>query len=53
MFENILVPLDGSELSEQALPIPRDLAQQLGSTIHLIHAVSIGAKRAAGAGGGD
>ena len=30
MFENILVPLDGSELSEQALPIARDLAQHWG-----------------------
>jgi nucleotide-binding universal stress UspA family protein len=38
MFEKILVPLDGSE---QAIPIARDLALQLGSTIHLIHAVSV------------
>jgi nucleotide-binding universal stress UspA family protein len=44
----ILVPLDGSELSEQALPIARDLALQLGSTIHLIHAVSIEHELSAG-----
>jgi nucleotide-binding universal stress UspA family protein len=41
MFENILVPLDGSELSEQALPVVRDLARQLGSTVHLIQVVPI------------
>ena len=40
MFNNILVPLDGSELSERALPIAQGLAQQSGSTVHLIHVVS-------------
>ena len=41
MFEKILVPLDGSELSEQALPIARELAQQFGSTVHLIQVVPV------------
>lgn len=40
MFNHILVPLDGSELSERALPIAENLAQQAGSTVHLIHVVS-------------
>jgi nucleotide-binding universal stress UspA family protein len=33
MFEKILVPLDGSELSEQALPLAEELAGRLGSKI--------------------
>ncbi len=41
MFENILVPLDGSELSEQALPIAQGMAQKFGSTVHLIHVISV------------
>ena len=41
MFDRILVPLDGSELSEQALPIVQDLARQLGSTIHLLRVVPV------------
>lgn len=39
MFEQILFPLDGSALSEQALPMVQDLARQYGSTIHLLMAV--------------
>ena len=30
MFEKILLPLDGSELAETAIPYVRDLAGQLG-----------------------
>ncbi len=37
MFEKILVPLDGSELAEVALPYTEELAGQLGSEIHLVH----------------
>jgi nucleotide-binding universal stress UspA family protein len=37
MFEKILVPLDGSELAEIALPYAQNLAVSLGSEIHLIH----------------
>ena len=40
MFNDILVPLDGSELSERALPIAQNLAQSSDATIHLIHMVS-------------
>ncbi len=40
MFDDILVPLDGSELSEQALPLAQNLAQSSESTVHLIHMVS-------------
>ncbi len=40
MFNDILVPLDGSELSERALPIAQNLAQSSGATVHLIHMVS-------------
>ncbi|HSW57373.1 MAG TPA: universal stress protein [Dehalococcoidales bacterium] len=37
MFERILLPLDGSELAEAALPYARNLAEQLEAEIYLIH----------------
>jgi len=37
MFEKILVPLDGSELSEVALPYAEELAERLGSEITLLY----------------
>jgi len=37
MFKHILVPLDGSGLAEVALPTASAMAQELGSTITLIH----------------
>ncbi|MCZ6529567.1 MAG: universal stress protein [Chloroflexi bacterium] len=40
MFNDILVPLDGSELSERALPMAQNLAQSSDATVHLIHMVS-------------
>ncbi len=40
MFNDILVPLDGSELSERALPMAQDLAQSSEATVHLIQMVS-------------
>ena len=40
MFDDILVPLDGSELSERALPLAQNLAQSSEATVHLIHMVS-------------
>ncbi len=50
MFNDILVPLDGSDLSERALPMAQDLAKSSNATIHLIHLVSraheLGAGRA-------
>ncbi len=37
MNNMILMPLDGSTLSEQALPMARMLAQRLGLVLHLVH----------------
>ncbi len=39
MFKNILVPLDGSDPSERALAVAKDVAAQHGATIHLLEAV--------------
>ena len=50
MFAHILVPLDGSELSERALPIAQNLSQSTDATVHLIHMVS--REHELGAGGG-
>ena len=36
MVEHILVPLDGSDLAEKALPHAQNLAKSSGATIHLI-----------------
>lgn len=35
-FRGILVPLDGSELAEQALPVGVSLARKAGATLHLV-----------------
>jgi nucleotide-binding universal stress UspA family protein len=40
MFTQILVALDGSELSEKALPVARNRANSSDATIHLIQSVS-------------
>ena len=40
MFTKILVPLDGSELGETALPVAQDLAQSYKAVIHLVQAIS-------------
>ena len=37
MFERILVPLDGSELSEMSLPYAEELASKLGAEVILYH----------------
>jgi nucleotide-binding universal stress UspA family protein len=37
MYEKILVPLDGSELAEVALPYAEELAGRLGSEVVLVH----------------
>jgi nucleotide-binding universal stress UspA family protein len=37
MFERILVPLDGSELAEVALPYAEELAGRLGSRVNLLY----------------
>lgn len=38
MIRSILVPLDGSEFAEHALPFAVSLARRSGATIHLVHA---------------
>src|ERR687896_1067229 len=40
MYSQILVPLDGSENSERALPHAQELAQASGATLYLIQVVS-------------
>ena len=42
MYEKIMVPLDGSELAEVALPYAAELAIQLGSEITLIYVSELG-----------
>lgn len=37
MYSNILVPLDGSDLAEKALPYAVDLAKLDGATVHLVY----------------
>ena len=39
MFKNILVPLDGSNLAEAALPPAASLAQTLNAPVTLLHVV--------------
>jgi nucleotide-binding universal stress UspA family protein len=39
-INRILVPLDGSETSAEALPLATALAQALGATLHLVQAVN-------------
>jgi nucleotide-binding universal stress UspA family protein len=39
-IRKVLVPLDGSENAERALPHAQELAQASGATLHLIQVVS-------------
>jgi nucleotide-binding universal stress UspA family protein len=41
MFANILVPLDGSELSETALAVAQTLASASGTSLHLLQVISL------------
>lgn len=50
MFNHILVPLDGSDLSERALPMAQGLAKSSEATVHLIQMVSREHELAAGRG---
>jgi nucleotide-binding universal stress UspA family protein len=40
MYQEILVPLDGSEVSASALPTARQLAVALGARVHLLQVTS-------------
>jgi nucleotide-binding universal stress UspA family protein len=40
-FRSILVPLDGSDLAEQALPLAVQFAERFDSTLHLVQVVSV------------
>jgi nucleotide-binding universal stress UspA family protein len=37
MYHSILVPLDGSSLSEYALPAASDIARRSGAALRLVH----------------
>jgi len=39
MFKQILVPLDGSDRGERALPVAARLAEATGATLHLVRVV--------------
>ena len=41
MFQRIVVPLDGSELAERALPQAEELARLTGAPIHLVRVIDI------------
>jgi len=45
VFKHLLVPLDGSSLSESALPAAAHLAQVLGASVTLIHIIEKDAPR--------
>ena len=40
MFTEILLPLDGSELAETALPLAQSITQSSNATIHVVQVVS-------------
>jgi nucleotide-binding universal stress UspA family protein len=39
MYPSILLPLDGSEFSADALPLAKQLASELGAEVHLVHVI--------------
>jgi nucleotide-binding universal stress UspA family protein len=39
MFKHILVPLDGSNLAEAAIPVAAELSQKLGAEVTLLHVI--------------
>jgi nucleotide-binding universal stress UspA family protein len=40
MFTQILIPLDGSDVAERALPYVEELARRFGSTVLLLRATT-------------
>ena len=53
MFANILVPLDGSALSEQALAMAQHLARSAATSLHLLQVISLRPELDALRGSGD
>jgi nucleotide-binding universal stress UspA family protein len=41
MYKRIIVPLDGSELAEQAVPHAEELSQRLGAPLHLVRITDV------------
>lgn len=41
MYERIVVPLDGSELAERALPTAEELARLTGAPLHIVRVVDL------------
>ncbi len=39
MYRTLLVPLDGSDFAEDALPLAKLLARKLGAELHLVHVI--------------
>jgi nucleotide-binding universal stress UspA family protein len=39
MFKHILIPLDGSELAETAIPVAAYLAEKLKARVTLLHVI--------------
>jgi nucleotide-binding universal stress UspA family protein len=48
MFKNVVLALDGSEASDEALAYATRLSREHGSTLHVVHVVEIVAGRVAG-----
>ena len=53
MFSKILVPLDGSELSEKALAMAQNLVSSSDTSIHLMQVISLRPELDARRGGGE
>ena len=49
MYQRIIVPLDGSELAETALPHAEELARLTGAPLHLVRVVDLSHSAAYGA----
>jgi nucleotide-binding universal stress UspA family protein len=45
IFSHLIVPLDGSQLAEAALPVAAHLAQILDARVTLLHVIERGAPR--------
>ncbi|RZH68040.1 universal stress protein [Natrinema altunense] len=51
MYDDVLVPTDGSTTSEAAVEQAVSIAEGAGATVHFLHVVDIGTKMSAGATG--